>query len=44
VKDDLAREDKPTSLQGLISAAIKINNQLYKQSLKRKEYYSIKYK
>lgn len=44
VKDDLARGDKPNSLQGLISAAIKIDNRLYERSLERKGHYSTKYK
>ena len=35
VKNDIAREEQPTTLQNMIITAIQINNQMYKRKLKK---------
>ena len=41
VKDEMARRDKPASLQRMMDGAIKVDNRLYERSLERKGHYSI---
>jgi hypothetical protein len=39
VKDDIARGERPDTLQRMISVAIKIDNQLYKRNIECKGHY-----
>jgi hypothetical protein len=40
VKDEILRSDKPTTLEGLIELAVRIDNRQYKRSLERRGGYN----
>jgi Retrotransposon gag protein/Zinc knuckle len=41
VKDDLAREQRPTTLEGLIQKAVQIDNRNYERAMEKRGYYDL---